>query len=279
MSNWADSQQFHQDKRFTVEANGGTVPKVKLLSMTADPLGAIAALASMYEGKVIRSLDDLTDDDRRKAFANTQQTHLQAPLEAVKLHFLIEGVDRAFTHQLVRQRTAVYAQESLRFAVVDDLENATTLPPSLHGTIPRNTPGAVTAMPDQKQAWRNLWDQAIGTIDSTYRYLVDDGMPAEEARGLLPHATATRMPATDCALRLSSTGVRCSIRSLRRSGASTLRNLTAGSSKPLPTATCSSRFATSLASARSLPASTEPAPSATECRSSTRKAYLRPTGT
>jgi len=191
-----DSQQFPQDQRFQMAENGGTVPTVKLLWMTPDPLGAVAALASMYEGRVIRDMSDLTDEDRRRAWENTQATHLRAPLEAVKLHFLIEGVDRAFTHQLVRQRTAVYAQESLRFAVVDDLRYGSTLPPSLQGTIDPRAEGIVVGYDyraDKPQQWRDRWDDALKVLDDTYRYLVDDGMPAEEARGLLPHCTATRI--------------------------------------------------------------------------------------
>lgn len=204
-----DSQQFSQDQRFEHGENGGVVPRVKLLWMTPDPLGAVAALASMYEGRVIRDMNDLTDNDRRRAWENTQATHLRAPLEAVKLHFLIEGVDRAFTHQLVRQRTAVYAQESLRFAVVDDLGQATTLPPSLreterykdwHRTYMQGWESADDKSAYNKdhsaskqQQWRAAWDHALDEIQEAYDYLVNDGMPAEEARGLLPHCTATRI--------------------------------------------------------------------------------------
>jgi thymidylate synthase ThyX len=40
---------------------------------------------------------------------------------------------------------------------------------------------------------RMQWDRAVATIDEVYHYLVENGVPAEEARGLLPHATATRI--------------------------------------------------------------------------------------
>lgn len=188
---WADVHQFHAEP-MPEETVGkyGVEPRVYLLWMTPDPLGAMAAFMGMYAGKTIRNLDDITDDDRQSALENMTKTHLQAPLEVVKMHFLIEGVDRAFTHQLVRQRTAVYAQESLRFAVVGHLSEATTLPPSLWGTHG----GDPTDMPDGiQQGWRQIWDDAIAKIDGAYHALVNSGMPAEEARGLLPTATATRL--------------------------------------------------------------------------------------
>jgi flavin-dependent thymidylate synthase len=169
------------------------MPSVHLLWMTPDPLGAVAAMAEMYKGNVIRSLEEVTDAMRRQAFEDVQKTHLKAPLEAVKLHFMVEGVDRSFTHQHVRQRTAVFAQESMRFAIPGELTEATTLPPSLQGTQAMGSGVDYRDAQTENQRWRLLWDQSLHQIDAAYHQLVETGMPAEEARGLLPHATATRL--------------------------------------------------------------------------------------
>lgn len=193
--NWADPAMFEAEPAQNWSEETGVIPEVHLLWMTPDPLGAIAAMALMYEGKVIRDLDDVTDAQREKALADVQQTHLQAPLEAVKVHFMIEGVDRGFTHQLVRQRTAVYAQESLRFAVVGDLRKSTTLPPSLFGSKEYGgEPADISTgvyLSDQERM-RHDWDKALDALDDTYHKLVAMGMPQEDARGLLPHCVATR---------------------------------------------------------------------------------------
>ena len=53
----------------------------------------------MYTGRVIRNLNALTADDRRWAWEQANATHLKAPLESVDLHFMVEGVARALTHQ------------------------------------------------------------------------------------------------------------------------------------------------------------------------------------
>lgn len=161
-------------------------PTVKLIWMTPDPLGAMAAMSGIYEGKVIRSLLDVTDEDRRRHWKAMQETHLKAPLEFVKLHFLIENVDRAFTHQLVRQRTAVYGQESLRFAVKEDLAAETPKPPSF--SDPR-----VADSISKRNDLDDIWDTALEEAQRGYLALVASGVPAEDARGLLPTATLTRI--------------------------------------------------------------------------------------
>lgn len=191
---WADRAQFHARPHDAYTPERGVEPDVRLLWMTPDPLGAMASMSLMYQGVVIKSLKDVTDEQRWQSLEDMQRTHLPAPLEAIKLQFILDGVDRAFTHQHVRQRTAVFAQESMRFAVVEDLPHNSTLPPALHGTEPLDDVDEGSLPADTKeQRWRGKWDRALQGIGSVYEELVADGMPAEEARGLLPHATATRI--------------------------------------------------------------------------------------
>ena len=150
-------------------------PRVTLLSATPDPLGAVAAMSMMYEGRVIRDLRDVTDEERKHYWEQTFKTHLKAPLEAIDLHFMVEGVTRAFTHQMVRQRTAVFAQESMRFAVKDKIAAR---------------PGPVIS---GKKNSMEVWERSIDAIWDAYNNLIANGIPAEEARGLLPHDTLTRL--------------------------------------------------------------------------------------
>lgn len=153
-------------------------PQAYLLWMTPDPMGAVAAASRMYEGIPTYSLDEVTDEERIRYWEEIQKTHLQAPLEFVKFHFFIEGVDRAFTHQHVRQRTAVFAQESLRFAVKHNLASESLKPPSMVGAT---------------QSVKDVWEQTLKNIEEAYNFLVANGIPAEDARGLLPHCVATRL--------------------------------------------------------------------------------------
>lgn len=169
LSNYVDKSMYE------AEPIKNQVPQVYLLSATPDPLGSIAAMSMMYEGKVVRDLADVTDEQRRHYFSESFKTHLKAPWEAVDFHFMIEGVTRAFTHQMVRQRTAVFAQESMRFAVKEEIAAR---------------PGPIIG--DHKPS-RNTWEAAIQEIWEAYWSLIANGVPAEEARGLLPHDTLTRL--------------------------------------------------------------------------------------
>jgi flavin-dependent thymidylate synthase len=151
------------------------MPRVTLLSATPDPLGAMAAMVFMYKGRVIHTLAELTDEERLWAWEQANATHLKAPLEAVDLHFMVENVTRAFTHQMVRQRTAVYAQESMRFAVKEDIAAR---------------PGPLIGA---NRDARRLWNAHMKVTWEAYKALIANGVPAEEARGLLPHDTLTRL--------------------------------------------------------------------------------------
>jgi flavin-dependent thymidylate synthase len=175
---WADEAMFEAEEMpFDVNKEG---PQAYLLQGTPDPLGSIVAFSSMYTGKVVRNKRDVTDDERRYHLEQMKATKLKAPLEAVNLHWMLEGVTRSFTHQMVRQRTAVYAQESLRFAVKENMDEEVALPPSLLH-LPQDHPRVM------------LWKRAVHTVDDIYNALVSDGVPAEDARGLLPHAITTRL--------------------------------------------------------------------------------------
>jgi flavin-dependent thymidylate synthase len=177
---WADSQQYHREP--IPEENRRKIT-VSLINPPRDPLGHLVALNGIYKGEVIRSLDDprVTDEARRQALEDLAKTALSGPLESIQFHFLIEGLTRSITHQMVRSRFSFFAQESLRFAVPEgDWTEEIPLPPSLLG-LPEDHPQRV------------IWDQTIQYIAESYEALVNDGMPAEEARDLLPHAMPTRI--------------------------------------------------------------------------------------
>jgi flavin-dependent thymidylate synthase len=187
---WADPAMFGAEKMEKDEA-GEVTPRVYLLSATSDPLGAVAAACMMYEGHVCRDIGDINDDMRRHYWEQVQKTHLKAPLEFVDLHFMVEGVTRGFTHQMVRQRTAVYAQESLRFAVKEGFADEVPYPPSLAALADRKRQGY--QLKDEEEFLLDEWDDAVAEVERGYQNLVNKGVPAEDARGLLPHSITTRL--------------------------------------------------------------------------------------
>jgi flavin-dependent thymidylate synthase len=155
-------------------------PRATLVYMTPDPLRVMAAASEMYSGKIARSPEEISQAQAVKWFTEMSRTKLHAPLEFIDLHFLFENVTRSFTHQLVRQRTAVYVQESLRFAVKEDATEAVRMPPTIENL----------ALDDPR---RMMWQRAVAQMGDTYNALVAAGVPAEDARGLLPNNITTRV--------------------------------------------------------------------------------------
>lgn len=95
--------------------------------------------------------------------------------EMVSYIFLVTGVSRAYTHQQVRSRVASFAQQSMR--VLDMGEFDYVWADSITDSIPA------------QRAVENLLKQ----IKRTYRFLTENGIPPEDARGILPTNIATNI--------------------------------------------------------------------------------------
>jgi flavin-dependent thymidylate synthase len=97
--------------------------------------------------------------------------------EFVDYVFMIEGVSRAFTHQFVRSRQGSYAQQTMRVLNMGEYDYVYT---------------------DRVRAdirARGLVDIANENIRLTYNELIKLGLPAEDARGILPTNISTNIVA------------------------------------------------------------------------------------
>src|SRR5512139_1206710 len=99
-------------------------------------------------------------------------------IEHASVTFEISGISRACSHQLVRHRIASYSQESQRY--VDLSAPEFVVPPSV-----AETPQAQV-----------IWDEFMGHVAGTYQRLRELGVRKEDARFVLPNATATRIIVT-----------------------------------------------------------------------------------
>ena len=96
-------------------------------------------------------------------------------IEHASVTFEISGLSRACSHQLVRHRLASYSQESQRYVEMADPEFI--VPPDVAGD----------------PAAREIWDRFMDNLAETYRQLRARGIRKEDARFILPNATATRI--------------------------------------------------------------------------------------
>ncbi|MEG0070831.1 MAG: FAD-dependent thymidylate synthase [Raoultibacter sp.] len=154
---------------------------VELLYHTPEPERAIATAARLCYAPVgAAELMETIPEERVKSVLSTimQSGHFSA-LEHASYTFAVDGVSRALTHQLVRHRIASFNQQSQRYVKFTD--NVATI-----------MPDTVSSNPDRKA----IFDEAITAAVVAYKKLLDAGVPAEDARYLLPNAAETKIVIT-----------------------------------------------------------------------------------
>ena len=102
-------------------------------------------------------------------------------LEHVTLTFYIEGCSRVCSHQLVRHRLASYTQESQRYTVMKCRELGRGVGEQF--VIPDTVNGELKA--------RML--SLIGEACTLYNQMIEEGVPEEDARFILPQAVKTSL--------------------------------------------------------------------------------------
>jgi flavin-dependent thymidylate synthase len=140
--------------------------KVELISHTHD---ALNLLLTTKGTRLAHNEDPSTwSAEKKQEHLEYMRDTIKSSWEFVDYTFRISGVTRAFTHQLVRTRTGSYAQEAMR--VVDARDHAVTEPEHI-----MDSPLTLA-----------LWMSGIKTVMDTYSALIDEGVPPQDARGILP---------------------------------------------------------------------------------------------
>ncbi len=159
--------------------------KVRLIDYT----GANSYMDKTYAAKLLvytKNTRLTQGEDTRSMVEQMSHTKLMEELayiantirsswEFVDYVFEIEGVTRAFTHQLVRTRTASYAQQAQRVVKLEKLE---VLKP---------------ASVDKSNYANDVWEHCVQTIENAYKSLIEHGIAVEDARGLLPTNVKTNI--------------------------------------------------------------------------------------
>lgn len=155
--------------------------KVKLLRYTNEPERTVALAAKLcYSPADIEKLSERIGKEEVKQFVERLRDmgHM-SPFEHASFTFGIEGISRATTHQLVRHRIASYSQQSQRY-VKKTKQFEHIIPP----TIKKN------------QALSRKFSAVMVDLHAAYREFIDAGVPAEDARYVLPNAAETKIVVT-----------------------------------------------------------------------------------
>ena len=108
------------------------------------------------------------DDEKKQAELDYMLQTIRSSWEFIDYTFDIRDVSRGFTHQFVRTRQASYAQQSQR--TVDMVGFTYYTPERIYKDETANV----------------IYDDAMRMINEKYQELRSLGIPAEDARGVLP---------------------------------------------------------------------------------------------
>lgn len=161
--------------------------EVSLLSHTEDPLRSLyLAYRTCYSALTPQQIAARIGDERipretmQSFITERLKTGHASPLEQVWFEFAISGVSRAFSHQFVRHRVGIsFEQQSQRYVTYKG------------GEFPHTVPKSVERA-DMGDAMRAHFAQG----GALYEHMIEAGVPAEDARFVLPNATSTNFKVT-----------------------------------------------------------------------------------
>ena len=154
--------------------------KVTLQSVTpyATLIPAIAAKVC-YSGDPIESIEEkLTFKDCRNLVTRVYSMGHKSILEHVSFTFLVSGVSRIATHQFVRHRHCTFHERSQRYVEVGKSEVV--------------MPESIKKDPDHIDSF----DYAVRVCMHLYEKLINQGVPAEDARFILPQGIESQLIVT-----------------------------------------------------------------------------------
>jgi len=161
--------------------------KVYLLSSTPEPDSLVTAAARICYSDVAAT--DLLERESAvlsvRLLKELRLSGHHSPFEHVSFTFGVDGLSRTASHQLVRHRIASFSQQSQRYVKISQTgagENGAgvIIPPSVAGN----------------QEALELFERQAESAREAYGKLISIGIPAEDARFILPHGWETRLVMT-----------------------------------------------------------------------------------
>lgn len=151
--------------------------RVELLAYTrdADTICAAAGNSCYSDRPAYEIMEDI---DAEKTLSRIVGMGHLSVVEHAVFTFSVSGVSRALTHQLVRHRIASFSQQSQRYVSIS--EPTYVVPHTVE---------------DSEEALR-VFDETMDAVWEAYSKLESMGIPAEDARYLLPNGCTTNITIT-----------------------------------------------------------------------------------
>lgn len=152
---------------------------VKLIGFTPNPEKLPAMAAKLTHSKTKpEDLDKTSNKELKVILEQVVGLGHTSVVEHANFTFAISDVSRSLTHQLVRHRIASYSQQSQRYVNLKEPNYVT--PPKIA----------------KNKSMKKAYDKTMENIWDEYNKLLELGIPAEDARYVLPNATCTNIIVT-----------------------------------------------------------------------------------
>ena len=124
---------------------------------------------------MLGEVNNINTDKKLELLKHILDSGHHSVLEHVQVTFLISGVSRALSHQLVRHRLCSYSQKSQRYCGLSD------------GAFDYVTPNTIK----NNSMCNKEFEELMKHISQVYKTFIDEGIKAEDARAVLPNACCT----------------------------------------------------------------------------------------
>lgn len=154
-------------------------PQVKLISCPENMLKTIyTACRTCYSADTPLNIydKDVTEEKMLSLIKRVVGSGHYSTIEHIQVSFAISNISRACTHQLVRHRHMSFSQKSQRY-VQEKGQFDFLIPPTI----------------EKDEELRKKFVDFMGEISKKYLEFTEAGIPAEDARAVLPNACSTSM--------------------------------------------------------------------------------------
>ena len=153
---------------------------VEIINATPNPVDVISRAAGICYGKVEPSF---------KRVEHCYKHEHMSPFEHASATFMVRGISRACSHQLVRHRLASYNQQSQRYCRIDVSNGDWYVKPPIFNRDDDIIAGSGTG-------FNQFYADNMRFAAINYQIALDAGVRPEDARYLLPEACKTEILVT-----------------------------------------------------------------------------------
>lgn len=165
---------------------------VKLLEYTRNPekLTATAAKTCWSGTPPSKIYETITDESVKDMVKKINEARHETPREHAYFTFAVEGISLPAVQQLLRYRIATFNQMSMRYVNVSNKD--AVIPPSIMATQ-NQTSVLLSASGMREPTPYEAFTKLTATARDVYQFLIQKGIPNDEARYALTLNTTTQL--------------------------------------------------------------------------------------